>query len=139
MKPDKPRKTPTGDYEVGYARPPQHSQFKPGNPGNPNGRRKAQPTLQEIVLRDAARSVRIQVGDKIETVANIESIVRRLGKEARSGDQRARRLYIDLYLRLGSPNDAAVADDYLKAADMEIPDDDVVRRMLSRFHHLRSE
>ena len=139
MKPDKPRKTPTGDYEVGYARPPRHSQFKAGNPGNPNGRRKRQSTLREIVLRDAARSVRIQVGDKIETVANIESIVRKLGQEARSGDQRAQRMYIDLVLRLSSADDAAVADDDLKAADMEIPDDDVVRRMLSRFHHLRSE
>ncbi len=31
-----PRKTkPTGDYEVGYGRPPAHTRFKPGQSGNP--------------------------------------------------------------------------------------------------------
>ena len=28
------------DYEVGYGRPPKNSQFKPGQSGNPRGRRK---------------------------------------------------------------------------------------------------
>jgi hypothetical protein len=28
-----------GDYEVGRGKPPKHSQFKPGNNANPNGRR----------------------------------------------------------------------------------------------------
>ena len=28
------------DYEVGYAKPPQSSRFKPGRSGNPNGRPK---------------------------------------------------------------------------------------------------
>jgi len=28
------------DYEVGYKKPPRHSQFKPGNRGNPKGRGK---------------------------------------------------------------------------------------------------
>ena len=27
-------------YEVGYGRPPQHTQFRPGQSGNPAGRRK---------------------------------------------------------------------------------------------------
>jgi hypothetical protein len=28
------------DYEVGYKKPPRHSQFKPGNRANPHGRGK---------------------------------------------------------------------------------------------------
>jgi hypothetical protein len=28
------------DYEIGYGRPPRHSQFKPGQSGNPKGRPK---------------------------------------------------------------------------------------------------
>lgn len=29
-----------GNYEVGYGRPPKQTRFKPGQSGNPNGRRK---------------------------------------------------------------------------------------------------
>ena len=28
----------TGDYEVGYGKPPKHSQFRPGDTANPRGR-----------------------------------------------------------------------------------------------------
>src|SRR3546814_7869183 len=32
------KKTPSGDYAIGYARPPQHSRVKPGQVLNPHGR-----------------------------------------------------------------------------------------------------
>lgn len=45
------RKPPSGDYEVGYGKPPKHSQFMPGQSGN-KGRRKKRPETQaEIVAR----------------------------------------------------------------------------------------
>ena len=28
----------TDDYEVGFKKPPKHTQFKPGRSGNPDGR-----------------------------------------------------------------------------------------------------
>lgn len=36
------RKTPksSSDYEVGYAKPPAHTRFRPGQSGNPKGRAK---------------------------------------------------------------------------------------------------
>ena len=46
-------KTPTGGagYEVGYARPPLHSRFRPGQSGNPAGRRKGAHNLGTDVQR----------------------------------------------------------------------------------------
>lgn len=44
------RKPPGGDYEVGYGKPPRHSQFVPGQSGN-KGRRKRPETQAEIVAR----------------------------------------------------------------------------------------
>ena len=35
---DKKSEEKTDGYEVGYRKPPKHSQFKPGQSGNPNGR-----------------------------------------------------------------------------------------------------
>ena len=48
---DKDKHLPTGDYEVGYARPPKQTQFKPGRSGNPRGRRKESEQYRDIVLR----------------------------------------------------------------------------------------
>src|SRR5258707_15816205 len=36
-KPRKAKKQPTGDYEVGYCRPPKHNQAQPGEVLNPFG------------------------------------------------------------------------------------------------------
>ncbi|MGE0409480.1 MAG: DUF5681 domain-containing protein [Amphiplicatus sp.] len=49
---NKDKKQPTGDYAVGYAKPPRHGQFRKGQSGNPNGskgrkKRKA-PTKDEL-------------------------------------------------------------------------------------------
>ena len=34
-------KRPPGDYEVGYGKPPKKHQFKPGQSGNRQGRKKS--------------------------------------------------------------------------------------------------
>ena len=36
----KPKKQPTGDYEVGYAKPPTSGQWQKDQSGNPKGRPK---------------------------------------------------------------------------------------------------
>jgi hypothetical protein len=35
-----PRRPGTGEYEVGYRKPPKDTQFKPGRSGNPSGHKK---------------------------------------------------------------------------------------------------
>jgi Family of unknown function (DUF5681) len=37
------RPAPSGDYEVGYRKPPKTTQFQPGQSGNPRGRPKNKP------------------------------------------------------------------------------------------------
>ena len=45
----------SGDYEVGYGRPPVQSRFQPGQSGNPAGKRKGQPTVAEGSVRPIFR------------------------------------------------------------------------------------
>jgi len=134
-------KTP-GDYEVGYGRPPVQSRFQPGQSGNPAGKRKGQPTVAEIFMKEAARLVKVKRGDtvEIETITKHEAIVRRLLQTAMEGDIAAARLAL-----FGLPQNAPTAaggpaeDETNNLALSVTPDDDAVRRMLARFSHLQSQ
>jgi len=50
-----PGHRPDADYEVGYARPPEATRFRPGRSGNPKGRPKGaknkRPALNEERLK----------------------------------------------------------------------------------------
>ncbi len=57
---DLPTADAPDDYEVGYAKPPTHSQFKKGKSGNPKGRPKNARNFRSIIQQelDAARTIR---------------------------------------------------------------------------------
>lgn len=131
-------KPPHATYEVGYGKPPRHTQFKPGQSGNPNGRPKGSPPADELFLKEAARLMKIESGGKIETISRIEVVVRQLFKTAAHGDLRAINLVLATFTRLSvSEGDASgnAPDDAV--VDPSMPDDEVIQRMLQRFtHHL---
>jgi hypothetical protein len=87
----KSSKTP-GDYQVGYRRPPVHSRFPPGHSGNPAGKRKGQPTVEEIFMKEAARLVKVKHGDTVEAITKHEAVVRRLFQMGMEGNIAAARL-----------------------------------------------
>ena len=78
MSSNKPKKTPTGDYAVGYARPPKGTQFQPGQSGNTAGRPRGRPSLDELLLEEAARVVKLQVGDKVMHIDKDRALMRKL-------------------------------------------------------------
>jgi hypothetical protein len=135
-----PPEYPPIDYEVGYGRPPRHTQFKPGQSGNVKGRPKGQPTASEIFMREAARIVRMQVGDKVETISKLEGVFRKLFNMALAGDPRAIGMIVTSYARLsdgaGETSREEVNEKVLGAI---VPDDAALRRMLARFDHLRQD
>ncbi len=45
------KKQPTGDYEVGYCRPPRASQWPRGQSGNPRGRRRRSNKRHQDIVR----------------------------------------------------------------------------------------
>ncbi len=69
-----PKRAPTGDYGVGYARPPKATQFQPKHSGNPSGR----PSLNEMILEEAARIAKVKVGEKILHIDKDRALMRRL-------------------------------------------------------------
>lgn len=99
MKSDTSKKSPKGDYAVGYAKPPKASQFQPGQSGNPSGRPRGRPSLDEIILEEAARIVKMSVGDKIAHIDRDRALVRKLFERGFAGDMRAMQLLFSLLAR----------------------------------------
>jgi len=79
------------DYEVGYKKPPQHSQFKPGNRANPHGRRgkRGLRSESEIVYDIMQGRINFRVGGKLKRAPRIEMIIKGYGAAALKGDLRA--------------------------------------------------
>ncbi len=76
------------DYDVGYQKPPKHSQFKPGNRANPDGRRgKKEPrTAAESFNEIINQYVEYRDGDKVKRARWIELIIISYGAAALKGD-----------------------------------------------------
>lgn len=95
-------------YPVGYGKPPKASQFKAGQSGNPNGRPKGQPTTQQLLLEEAAKLVKIKVGDDVVQLSKHRAIVRKLYNMALEGNIAAARLILP---QLGAAEAAGVSGD----------------------------
>jgi len=78
------------DYEVGYKRPPRHSQFKPGNRAKPHGRgKRAQRSETEIVNEVITGPVEFRERGKLRRAPRIEVMIKHYGAAALRGDVRA--------------------------------------------------
>ncbi|MDB5448028.1 MAG: hypothetical protein JWQ97_3345 [Phenylobacterium sp.] len=114
----KPKRTPTGDYEVGYGKTPLHSRFKPGQGGWPKGkkRRRSAP-LSELEAVFGRKSTITVDGKKISVTAG-QAMLFLLQQKAMGGDLKSIEAYLkyeDRYLAarrelLGEDADPAIIE-----------------------------
>lgn len=80
------------DYEVGYGKPPRHTQFQPGQSGNPKGRPKKTKDLQKLIDKELSRNVRITEDGEVKTLTARELLIKTIVNAAVKGDRHARQL-----------------------------------------------
>jgi hypothetical protein len=85
-----------GGYEVGYRKPPLHSRFRPGQSGNPAGRRKGVRNLATDVRRTLAAPVTVKEGDLRRKKSTQEGMLLKLREKALGGDPSSMKVLVEL-------------------------------------------
>jgi hypothetical protein len=80
-----------GDYEVGFGKPPKHSQFKPGVSGYPKGRPKWKDRgmLTEMIGKELYRPIRITQNGETSTLPALQVALRRLVRMGAEGNTKS--------------------------------------------------
>ncbi|WP_279248899.1 DUF5681 domain-containing protein [Candidatus Marimicrobium litorale] len=79
----------TDDYEVGYGKPPKHSQFKPGKSGNPKGRPNRTRNFKTDLQEELQAKVTVTEGGQTQTISRQQAMIKRTIEKALKGDLRA--------------------------------------------------
>ena len=79
----------SGDYEVGYGKPPKHTRFRKGQSGNPKGRPMKSLNMKTILEDALTAMVPVRIGDKVEKVQAAKALVQTLLMKALKGDIKA--------------------------------------------------
>ena len=100
-------------YEVGYAKPPEKSRFKPGISGNAKGRSKGAKNkapdhyferLTQTILQEAYREIPVQQGGKTRKITIIEANIRAMANNGAKGNIRAAGQFVDLVKTIEDQN-----------------------------------
>jgi len=74
--------------KVGYASPPEHSRFKPGQSGNPSGRAKGSQNLKTLFNKILDEEISLRDGAEVKKISKAEALMRGVVVGALKGDQR---------------------------------------------------
>ena len=97
----------TGD-EVGYGKPPKHTQFEKGVSGNPKGRPKKCRNFDEVLIKESESLTPITENGQRKRLSKHEVVIKQLLKQAITGNIQAARIYLAL-LQLAHERVALVA------------------------------
>ena len=84
----------SGGDAVGYGRPPKHARFKPGQSGNPRGRRKRSTQLPDLIRAELDQTLTLREGGRERRVTKREAIVKQLVALAIKGNTKPLQLIL---------------------------------------------
>jgi hypothetical protein len=83
-------------YDVGYAKPPVATRFKPGRSGNPKGRPRGKGSLAQSLRKALFGKISVTENGKVKSMSALDAIVKSMRLKALKGDVRATALLVKL-------------------------------------------
>jgi Family of unknown function (DUF5681) len=113
---------------VGYGRPPAHTRFRPGQSGNPKGRRKGQRNVHTVLEETLNQRITIREGDRTRSLTKLDAVILTMVSGALKGNAKAQASLITVMRSVGmiaeapeatnsqpfTANDDAVLADFLR-------------------------
>jgi hypothetical protein len=120
----------SGDYEVGYKKPPRHTRFQKGRSGNPHGRPRQ--SLAKLIDEALNRKTVMAVDGKRCRISKREAIVAQLIDRSATADLRATKILLDILKDLERRAEAETA----APAALTPADRAVIANLLARLRGL---
>jgi len=80
---------PASEYDVGFKKPPKHTQFQPGQSGNAKGRPKGSRNFASVIEQELNTVISITERGKVKQVRKKEIIAKQVVNKAAAGDLKA--------------------------------------------------
>jgi Family of unknown function (DUF5681) len=135
-KPSADPEPPQDHYKVGPGRPPREHQWRPGQSGNPKGRKRKEPSIEpalKVSLERALNSkVTLRRGERETVVTCAQAGIEQLAAQYAKGDRHARRDLFAIAEKLGvnlARDPGGTIDQVLADTAQSALDDYVARQM----------
>jgi len=96
MKRKPSRRAAAAAYEIGYCKPPKHTQFKPGQSGHLDGRPRGQRNFRTAVGEALKEKITMREGDRTRTVSKMDAIIQVTFNKALKGDAKGLVAFLQL-------------------------------------------
>lgn len=118
---DQQRKQPADKaYEIGYGRPLKVTRFKPGQSGNPKGRKHKPKSAQAQMRTVLSKKVNITEGGRTKRLTLQEVMLRSIANKAAKGDHRAANFVLGLINSEAASQSETIDETKLSADDQEL-------------------
>lgn len=108
------------DFDVGYGKPPKHTQFKPGKSGNPKGRAAGTKNLKTELSEELSEKMLIKEGGNPKKVSKQRAMLKALIAKAVHGDTKASQVLLSMIAKFVDDPITAVAETELTESDKAI-------------------
>jgi hypothetical protein len=108
------------EYEIGYGKPPRHTQFPKGQSGNPKGRAKGTKNLKADLMEELRERIPITESGRRRTVSKQRAILKMVIAEALKGHIQATNVILNMLHRWSQDEPAQQTDRDLTRADKAI-------------------